>query len=420
MRQYLLLSLVLLGACRPASGVSALRGADSTSLRRDVSYLASDALEGRRTGTAGNDSAAAYIARRFAALGLRAFAPGYLQRFDARPARNPHAEAQDSILPTQNVVGWLPGSDPVLRNEYVVIGAHFDHLGHSPQFAQDPEAKDAIRNGADDNASGTATILELARLLARNPPKRPVIFVAFSGEEYGLLGSSYFVKNAPVPMSQVVAMLNFDMVGRLSGEKLLVYGSATAKEFPAILDSANVATRFTLAGGGDGFGSSDHASFYGADVPVLHFFTDLHDDYHRATDDAEKINAAGMARVVTLAEGVARRVADLPARMVVVRSAAPPRSTGAGNGAYFGSIPDMGATDVKGMRLTGVRAGSPADQGGVKGGDVIVEFGGRPVTDIYSYTEAINAYKPGDTVKVVVLRGSERVTLTVTLGRRGG
>jgi Zn-dependent M28 family amino/carboxypeptidase len=420
-RLVLAAALVLVAACAPSSrGISSATGADSMSIRRDVNHLASDALEGRRTGTPGNDSAATYIARRFAALDLRHFGDGYLQRFDARPARNPHAPPADTLLPTQNVVGWIPGTDPALRDQYVVVGAHFDHLGHSAQFAQDPEAKDAIRNGADDNASGTAAVMELARLLARHPAKRPVIFVAFSGEEYGLLGSSWFVKHAPVPLAQVVAMLNFDMVGRLRDDKLLVYGTATAAELPAILDSANVATKLRLAGGGDGFGSSDHASFYGEGIPVLHFFSDLHDDYHRATDDADKINAAGIARVVTLADGVLRRVADRPARMAVVRSAAPPRMEGSGSGVYLGSIPDMGATDVKGMRITGVRAGSPGDKGGLRAGDVIVEFGGRAVTDIYSYTEALNAHKPGDTVPVVVLRGDQRVSLTVTLGRRGG
>ena len=327
--------------------------------------------------------------------------------------------------PTQNVVALLRGRDPALRDEYVVIGAHFDHLGRETTFAQDPEAGDAIRNGADDNASGTAAVLDLARLLAANPPRRSVIFVNFSAEELGVLGSSWFVNHPPVPLERIVAMLNFDMVGRLRNDKLIVYGTSTATELKGILDSANAAagsTMLRVTGSGDGYGPSDQSSFYAKDIPVLHFFTDLHDDYHRATDDADKINAAGEARVVELALRVARAVADRPARLTFVRIA-PPVRTGVseeGRQTYLGTIPDMAASETKGLRLTGVRAGSPADLGGLKAGDVIVELGGVAVKDLYSYSDALYAHKPGDVVKIVVLRGTERLELTVTLGRRGG
>jgi hypothetical protein len=400
--------------------------ADSTVIRRDIEFLASDRLEGRLAGTPGNDSAAAYLARRYRSLGLTALVPGYLQPFDALSAQDAHM-GRTAPRPTQNVVALLRGRDPALREEYVVIGAHFDHLGRSPTFALDPEAGDAIRNGADDNASGTAAVLDLARLLVANPPRRSVIFVNFSAEELGVLGSSWFVNHPLVPLERIVAMLNFDMVGRLRNDKLIVYGTSTATELKGILDSANAApaggsAMFHISGGGDGYGPSDQSSFYAKDIPVLHFFTDLHDDYHRATDDADKINAGGEARVVDLALRVARAVADRPARLTFVRIAPPARTAVSEEGkqTYLGTIPDMGASEIKGLRLTGVRAGSPADLGGLKAGDVIVELGGVAVKDLYSYSDALYAHKPGDVVKIVVLRGGERLELSVTLGRRGG
>ena len=398
--------------------------ADSSAIRRDIEFLASDRLEGRLSGTAGNDSAAAYLARRYRSLGLTELVPGYVQPFDALSARDAHM-GRTTPRPTQNVIALLRGRDPVLRDEYVVIGAHFDHLGRSPEFALDPAAGDAIRNGADDNASGTAAVLELARLLTSDPPKRSVIFANFSGEELGVLGSGWFVNHLPVPAQNIVAMLNFDMVGRLRNDKLIVYGTSTASELKAIVDSANLSAgtpTFTISGGGDGYGPSDQTSFYAKDIPVLHFFTDLHDDYHRATDDADKINAAGEARVVELALRVTRAIADRPARLTLVRIAPRTQTVGTEQGrqTYLGTVPDMGAGETKGLRLTGVRPGSPADQGGLKAGDVIVELGGAPVTDLYSYSNALYSHKPGDVVQIVVLRGTERVTVTVTLGKRGG
>jgi acetylornithine deacetylase/succinyl-diaminopimelate desuccinylase-like protein len=324
-------------------------------------------------------------------------------------------------VPTENVVALIPGRDAALRGEYVVIGAHFDHLGRSPAGALDPEAKDAIRNGADDNASGTAAVLELARIFAGRPARRSILVAHFSGEELGLLGSQWLVEHAPVPLDSITGMVNFDMVGRLRNDRLIVYGVATALELPGILDSANIAPRLRVSAQGDGFGPSDHSSFYAKGIPVLHFFTDLHDDYHRATDDVEKIDFTGEARVVAMAERVVRAIADHPSRLTAVRVAAPAPTAGGreSSGAYLGSIPDMSAGDVPGLRLSGVRAGSPADLGGLRAGDVIVVFGGREVKDLYSYTDALYANKPGDKVDVVYLRSGERHTTTVTLGKRG-
>jgi hypothetical protein len=436
----LVLAAGLSSACRTAEPVPlSLASPDAEQIHRDIAFLADDRLEGRGTGTVGNDSAAAYLARRLSTLGLRpivvdttrgdcrgAETPAscriFLQRFTARSAEMAHAGRVEGV-PTQNVIALVPGRDPALRGEYVVVGAHFDHLGRSLSGAMDPEAKDAIRNGADDNASGTAAVLELARMFAERPARRSILVAHFSGEELGLLGSQFLVEHVPAPVTldSIAAMVNFDMVGRLRNDRLIVYGVATARELPAILDSANVAPRLHISAQGDGFGPSDHSSFYAKGIPVLHFFTDLHDDYHRATDDVEKINAAGEARVVALAERVVRSIADRPARLTAVRVAAPAPATGGreSSGAYLGSIPDMGAAEVPGLRLSGVRAGSPADLGGLRAGDVIVVFGGREVKDLYSYTDALYANRPGDKVEVVFLRNGTRQSTSVTLGRRG-
>jgi len=384
---------------------------------------------------------AAYLAREYTRLGLRmiersASCPemragvrecvvgraSYLQAFTAHSAAAAHA-GLPSDLPTQNIVAMLPGTDDVLRGEYVVIGAHFDHLGRSPLDAMDPEAKDAIRHGADDNASGTAAVLELARRFRSRPAHRPLLFVNFSGEELGDLGSEYFVDHSPVPLDSVDAMLNFDMVGRLRNDKLIVYGVATAAEMRRIVDTANTVQPLQIDPVGDGFGPSDHASFYGKKIPVLHFFTDMHEDYHRATDVSSKVNVPGEVRVIDYAERIARAIADRPARLTYVRSTAPPprmSASGPGNGTYFGSIPDMGSSSgTPGVKLAGVTAGSPADKAGVQAGDIIVEFGGKPVKDIYDYTDAIGGHKPGDVVEVIVMRAGSRLALTATLAKRG-
>jgi aminopeptidase YwaD len=411
------LGMTLLAGCSSQAPTPATQP-DSLAIRRDIEYLASPALEGRLTGSPGNDSAAVYIARRYKALGLTALATDYQQHFIARP---PVHNAPSPQLRTQNVMAVLPGSDPKLRDQYVIVGAHFDHLGNSTEGALDPDDRNAVRRGADDNASGTAAVLELARIFRRQPAKRSIIFANFSGEEEGLLGSAYMVDHMPVPIDSVEAMMNFDMVGRMKNDRLIVYGVATATELPAVLDSANVAPRLRIAGQGDGFGPSDHSSFYAKNIPVLHFFTDLHDDYHRASDTPEKINAAGEARVVAYAARVLREIANRPQRLTYVRVAAPAQSTSSqASDVYLGSIPDMAGSDTPGLKLTGVRAGSPADIAGLRAGDVIVIFDGKPVKDLYEYSNALYARKPGDEVDVVVLRDGQRVALHVKLGKRGG
>lgn len=422
---------LLLAGCLPQNPFRSrkksapITAVDAARIRADVAWLADDAREGRATGTPGNDAAAAWLAARYDSLGIAPGVPGYLQRFTARPAA--HAGAGIAAeLPTQNVVAMIPGSDPALRGQWVVIGAHYDHLGRSTFGATDPQAGDAIRNGADDNASGTAAVLELAHMLRRRPLRRSVMFVHFSGEEQGLLGSRHFVEGSPVPLDSVQAMLNFDMVGRLTNGKLIVNGVGTATELRAILDSANAhgTPPLDVTANPDGFGPSDHSSFFARNIPVLHFFTNVHADYHAATDDAGRVDAEGTARVVLLAWRMVREIGDRELRLGFRRGTQGPPAlrTGAGRDVWLGSVPDMAAGApgaVKGLRLAGITPGSPAERAGLAAGDVIVEFDGKPVTDLYTYSDALYARQPGDTVKIVFLRGSERKEAQVTLGRRG-
>ncbi|MDP2954838.1 MAG: M28 family peptidase [Longimicrobiales bacterium] len=327
----------------------------------------------------------------------------------------------------RNVVAVLRGTDPTLRGEYVIVGAHFDHLGMGGEGSLDPDAR-LVHNGADDNASGTAGLLDIARRLVEGPrPARSVLFIAFTGEEKGLWGSTRFVAEPTVDVSKAVAMLNLDMVGRLTENTVTVFGTGTALEWEAVAKAANgtLAAPLTLAYVPDGYGPSDHAAFTAAGIPVLHFFTNTHVDYHRPSDDWEKIDGAGIARISELSAGITRTLAGSPQAVATsltrVRQERPAAPAGGeasrGYGPYFGSIPDMTPRDF-GLRITGVREGSPAERAGLQAGDVVIEFDGKPVTDIYAYTYALRDKKPGDAVKVVVERDGKRYTLNAVLGER--
>jgi hypothetical protein len=399
--------------------------AQSGSPRRvtaDIGFLAADAREGRGVGTAGLDASADYIAREFARIGLsQPWPTGYFQDFTIDSTAPAAMHTGIGGAPVKNVVGVLPGRGP-LAGQVVVLGAHYDHLGRGGRASGslDPDSVGVIHNGADDNASGTAALLEAARLLRGKlqGDRRTIVFVAFTAEESGLIGSSHYVQHPVHANDSTIAMINFDMVGRLRDEKLLALGAETAVEFPALLDSLNAGFQFDLRASGDGWGRSDHASFYGARIPVVHFFTDTHEQYHRVTDDAETINAAGVARVASYAADLTTALATRPERLTYV-SVARPQPVAAGSGASLGTIPDMSG-NPGGVRLTGVREGTAAATAGIQAGDIITRIGEHEVTDLQAMTNALAAYKPGDVVAVVVRRGEETLTFSVTLGRRGG
>ena len=321
---------------------------------------------------------------------------------------------------TANVIGMIEGSDPDLKNERLVIGAHLDHLGLGGSGSLAKSSEPQIHHGADDNASGTAGVMELAQYFGKNgavKPKRSIIFMCFSGEELGLYGSDWYVKHPILPLENTVAMLNMDMIGRLRDNKLIVIGSGTAKEWDRILTETNAIAKFTMAKSEDGFGASDQQSFYTKNVPVLFFFTGSHADYHTPTDTSDKIDSVGESRVVQLVAMCAERIADSPTKPTFQAIKVPSPGGNPGFRVYFGSIPDY-AAQVEGVQLNGVREGSPADKGGLKAGDIIVKFGEKVVKSVYDYTYALQDYKPGDVVKVVIKRGSETLTLTVTLAAR--
>lgn len=409
-----------------AAPLRAQRVVEPPRLLDDIRFLSDDRLQGRMTGSVGADSAAAYLARRFSQVGLQPAAGGWFQSFTVgreAPAR----QAQAGAVVGRNVIGILPGRDPVLRNQTIILGAHYDHLGLGGFGSLDPDSTGLVHNGADDNASGAAALIQVAARLAAAPPARTVVFIAFSGEELGLLGSAYYVKEPIYPLTGTLAMVNLDMVGRLRNGRLIVYGARTAKEFPALLDSLNWYAGFDLKAQGDGYGPSDHSSFYAAKRPVLHLFTDLHEDYHRTTDDWQKVNYDGLKRVADFSLGLVTALAnrskpltflDLPAPLL--SQTTPAMGTGlSGYGAYLGTVPDMTGAPG-GVRLVGVRAGSPAERAGLRGDDIITRIGTTDTPDLQAMTDALRSHKPGEVVEIVVRRGALMTTLRATLGTRRG
>ena len=322
----------------------------------------------------------------------------------------------------RNVIGILPGTGghagradaAVSAAETVVLGAHYDHLGYGGANSAAP-GEHAVHHGADDNASGTALLVEVARMLRREGPfPRTILFVAFSGEERGLLGSGHYAANSTVPLSDIVAMVNLDMVGRLDGDKIVVHGTGTGSGIESLVDRFTAARGFTAAKEPGGFGPSDHSSFYAKKIPVLHLFTGSHSDYHRPTDTAEKINYEGMVRIAGLVADIVRELATAPERPAYVEVASKQFARGGGDRPYFGSIPDFGKPG-KGYAVSGATKDSPAAKGGLKGGDVIVRLGESAVTGLEDFDSALRKHKGGETVPVVVLRDGAEVTLPVTL-----
>src|SRR5579863_12759 len=324
-----------------------------------------------------------------------------------------------------NVAAFVPGTTP----EYIIIGAHYDHLGLGDEHSLAPGLKGTIHPGADDNASGTAGVIELARWFSRQPqPKRGILFMTFAGEELGLLGSAWYVKNPILPLENAVAMINLDMIGRIRGGKIFLSGTETGTSFAKLLDEVKLAAplHFDLTGknsGTDMSDASDHASFVSKQVPVLFFFSGLHADYHKPGDTADKIDAADAAKLLDYVADLTERVAAAPDRPTFVRVARPPAGPVSGGnnvsgyGPDFGSIPDFDEPP-KGVRFADVREGSPAAKASLRGGDILIAFDGKEIGNLYDFTYALRDHKPGDLVPVKVLRGDQTIEAKVLLTER--
>ena len=358
--------------------------------------------------------------------------------------------------PSHNVIGILPGSDPKLKDEAIVIGAHYDHLGRGVDGSL-AQREGEIHHGADDNASGTAGLLELARMFSTQKPKprRTIVFIAFSGEEEGLIGSNYYVNHPVVPIANTVAMINLDMVGRLNEKKLVVGGVGTAQEWRSMLEAHNVvqsatvslnspamtvgagrapmpivvgangrpvvtldpAKRFSLTMNEDGYGPSDHSSFYAKQIPVLFFWTGTHADYHKPSDTAEKINYDGLTQITSFVASIVRDLDMSDQRPTYKVAQVPATARSTGFRVYLGTIPNY-ADSSDGMLLDGVRDGSPAAKAGLKAGDKIVKMAGKDVKNVYDYTYALGEMKGGEEYEVEIVRAGQRMTLKLTPEKR--
>jgi Zn-dependent M28 family amino/carboxypeptidase len=380
-------------------------------MQEDVTFLANDKLEGRATGSEGEKIASEYIAKRFKQLGL---APkgsdGYFQSFSFKPKKDPHSEVKftettsDSIVTGRNVIGFI---DNKMENT-VIIGAHYDHLGYGDEGSLHRGEK-AIHNGADDNASGVSVMLNLADKLKNTNTNNNYLLMAFSGEEMGLLGSNYFVKNATIDTKKVNYMINMDMVGRLKNSTLAIYGTGTSPIWSQTINSLN--SDFKLIEKESGVGPSDHTSFYLNDIPVLHFFTGQHENYHKPSDDAELLNYDGMYQI---SEYIYAIISDLNDndKLTFVKT-----KNESDNAPRFkvtlGVIPDY-LFDGKGMRIDGVTDDRPAHKAGIKKGDVVVKMGSIKIVDMMSYMKGLSQFEKGNTTTVKVLREGKIVETEVT------
>lgn len=379
------------------------QGISEANLRKHITYLASDKLKGRGTSTKEEIMASKYLAGVFAQIKLLPKGNnGFFQDFTFRYNPNPHDTSKSNLAERKgrNVIGFLDNAS----EETIVIGAHYDHLGlghdHNSLEAN-PEGK--IHNGADDNASGTAGVLELARYFAENNRKEKYnfLFILFSGEELGLIGSKKFCENPTIDLKKVNYMINLDMIGRLndSTRKLMIHGIGTSPAWGPLLHE--IKHDFDVKYDSAGIGPSDHTSFYLKDIPVLFFFTGQHTDYHKPGDDADKINYKGekqvldyLAEIITASENKSRF------------QFTPTKNTESGKTRFkvtMGVMPDY-SFDGKGMRIDGVTKDKPAEKAGLQKGDIIIKLGADEVTDVKSYMKALGNFNKGDTAKVSVLR----------------
>ncbi len=404
---YVLAVAFLMFSCKTETPIK------EVSMKEDVYFLADDKLEGRETGTPTEKESAKYLAERFKNMGLDPKGTDeYLQYFTFKPKTHPHGEATfvdgkiDSTITGVNVVAYIDNK----AENTVIIGAHYDHLGHGIEGTLHRGEKDAIHNGADDNASGVAVMMNIASKLKGKNTNNNYLFISFSGEEMGLLGSNYWVKNPTIDTKKVNYMINMDMVGRLNEERAIaVYGVGTSPKFSQTLFANN--TNFKLTEKESGVGPSDHTSFYLADMPVLHFFTGQHEDYHRPTDDADKLNYEGMEAISDYLMAIITDL-DNDGKLAFRKTKNESDNTPEFK-VTLGVVPDY-LYDGKGMRLDGITEDKPAHGAGMKKGDIVIKVGEFEITDMMSYMKCLSKFEKGQTTKVEVERDGEIVELEVT------
>lgn len=386
-------------------------------IKKHIAYLASDKLEGRGTSSEGEQKAAKYIAKQFKKIGLKPMGTvegdkkTWFHKFEYAKLTHPHA-TDDPNAPkqkSQNVVGFLDNGA-----EYtIIVGAHYDHLGRGrDKNSLDPNPDGKIHNGADDNASGTSGVIELARHFVKNGKKEPYnfLFICFSGEELGLLGSKKFIEYPTYPLEKANFMLNMDMIGRYRDDKgLMVQGIGTSSLWGKMIDVINPDLK--IIRDSSGVGPSDYTSFYLKGIPVVGFFTGQHSDYHKPSDDVELIDVAGEKRVLDFAVRLIDGTCTFP--KLDFQQTKQPQNQARSFKVTMGVMPDY-AYDKKGMRIDGVTDGKPAAKAGLKTGDIILKIGDLDIENVYSYMDALGKFKKGETTKVVIKRGNEDMAIDVT------
>ena len=408
MKNILYLSILFLASCAssiPDVTTPEIKPTESDikieEFKTHIEFLSSDQLQGRGAGTEGDKIAVNYIKKRF---------------YDAAPNKGrvevqehyvfkDRRQKKDKVL-TYNVIGYLIGNDEKLKDEFVVIGGHYDTTANAPG---------KINNGADDNASGTSMVIELfEKFAATNNHKRTLVFMAFGGEELGLLGSKYFVNNPTIDLEKVHLMVNLDMIGRMEDNNVQLGGAATAENFSSRLHPFLMEENVNVIELGKGiFSRSDHYNFYKKDIPVLFFFTGVHDDYHKPSDDADKINYDGMKSISNMVEGIVDEFANTEDNLVF-KSVEQEQTmqTPARMKVTLGVMPDY-AYDGKGVKIDSVIDNRPGKMAGMLDGDIVIRIEDMNITDIYKYMEALSNIEPSATAKVAVLRGAEEVVLNV-------
>ena len=404
--QFLILSALLVTGCSDQRETEN----DLSGLQQHIEWLADEQMEGRLAGTSSEAKAANYIADYFLRVGASPAGDDgtYFQQFVLEGPMTQALGVENHI--SRNVVGFIEGDQ--YPGRYIILGAHYDGQGFGGFISMDHGDEPAIHNSADDNASGTAGIMELARHFAENRPPVSVVFAAFSGEEPGLIGSGHFVETMQIDKDEILAMINLDMIGRMDENQLTIFGTGTANIWVDLLDNISVDS-LEITRTPSGSGASDHANFYETGIPVLHYFTGTHEDYHRATDTPDKINYNGiekvLSHVIQIVGGLSRYTPD----EIEFSESTDPRDSGVMmEGPTLGVTPDYNWSG-EGFRISGVRDGRPAEAAGLEAGDVIIQMGEKEIADIYDYMEALGYFTLGESMEITLLRDGEQLTFTV-------